>query len=283
MTNIITTNSTPTMRKIDLGDDRKQVWHGSCLDILDHIERSTVSLVFTSPPYPGVEQPEDEYATFPNVDDFGECHDFLEDVWTVCYRLLEDLGRMVVNIYDIPTGAEGMVPNVCEVTNRCLKVGFVLRETYIWQKGASYSPPSGSWPYPKGILSGNTYEPCLVFQKPLQFSQRRKDPSDYPQHIRDASELGSREHGWLMEPVWDIPADRTGRKYGHPFTFPEELARRFIRLYSYAGDTIFDPFLGSGTTVGVASSMGRIGAGTELSQKYIDIIEKRFSQQTLFG
>ena len=249
--------------KIDLGNDLLNAWHGSALDALDIIERSSVSLIITSPPYPGVPQPEEEYATFPDPSDFVECHDFLTDVWSVCYNLLEDLGRLVINIYDIPTGEEGMIPNVSETVNRCLSLGFVLRETYIWVKGASYSPPSGSWPYPKGVLSGNTYEPCLVFQKPLQFSQRRKDPDDCPQSIKDASELGQDEHAWLMDPVWHLPTDRTGRQLGHPFTFPEALISRFIRLYSYAGDAVFDPFLGSGTTIASASKLGRMGLGTE--------------------
>lgn len=262
--------------------DDKLIWQGSCLNALEVIERSSVALIVTSPPYPGVEEPEEEYATFDDPMDFNAFHDFLKDVWKVCFDLLEDQGRLVINLYDIPKGAAGMYPNVAGTIKRCLELGFVLRETYIWHKGASYSPPSGSWPYPKGLLSANTYEPCLVFQKPLQFSQRRHDPSDYPKDVRDASELGPTEHEWLMDPVWKITADREGRKMGHPFTFPEELVHRFVRLYSFAGDRVFDPFLGSGTTVAVAAKDGRIGLGTELSDKYIDICEKRFSQGSLF-
>lgn len=265
-----------------LSEDRAKIWQGDCLNALSVIPRSTMSLIVTSPPYPGVPQPEPDYVTFPNPMAFNEAHDFLEKVWAVCYNLLEDTGRLCVNLYDIPTGETGMYPNVAATIKRCLSLGYVLRETIIWHKGASYSPPSGSWPYPKGLLTANTYEPILVFQKPLQFRQRRKDPSDYPKEVRDASELGPTEHGWLMDPVWKISADREGRKLGHPFTFPTEVPERLIKLYSFVGDSVFDPFVGSGTTVKVAQDLGRVGLGTELSQKYVDICKQRFSQQGLF-
>lgn len=264
-------------------EERKKAYQGSCLDALDVIERSRVSLIVTSPPYPGVAKPEDAYATFPDPKDFNASHDFLGLVWQTCFDLLEDLGRLVVNIYDVPNGEHGMYPNVAAVTKRALAAGFVQREVYIWHKSSSYSPPSGSWPYPKGVLSANTYEPCLVFQKPLMFQQRRKNPSDYPADIKEASILGPEEHAWLMDPIWKIAVDHEGRKLGHPFTYPEELVRRFVRLYSFVGDTVFDPFLGSGTTIAVAAKEGRLGIGTELSDEYADQIRRRFVQNSLFG
>lgn len=268
--------------RLVIDDEYAKIWQANALDAGKLIERSTVSLIITSPPYPGVPQPEGDYVTYPDPMDFNGFHDMLEGIWKVCYDLLEDLGRLCVNIYDIPTGETGMYPNVARVIKSCLGMGFVLREQFIWHKEASYSPPSGSWPYPKGVLSANTYEPILVFQKPLEFRQRRKDPSDYPQDVRDASVLGSEDHGWLMDPVWRITADREGRKLGHPFTYPTELVRRLTRLYSFVGDSVFDPFLGSGTTVAVARDLKRIGLGTELSDKYVDICEKRFGQGALF-
>lgn len=265
-----------------INEERATVYHGNCLDALKVEPRSSVSLIVTSPPYPGVDQPEPDYVTFPDPKNFTDAHDHLEKVWRVCYDLLEDLGRLAINLYDIPTGAEGMYPNVAVTISRCLRIGFVLRETIIWDKGAGYSPPSGSWPYPKGLLTANTYEPVLVFQKPLQFSQRRKDPSDYPKEIRDKSQLGAVEHEWLMNPVWKISADREGRALGHPFTFATELVERLIKLYTFYGDTILDPFLGSGTTVKVASTLGRNGVGFELSEKYINICKNRLAQGSLF-
>lgn len=263
-------------------EKNKNVWQASCLDAAQFIEPSSVSLIVTSPPYPGVDQPEPDYVTFPDPKNFNEAHAFLKDVWEVCFNLLEDKGRLIVNLYDVPTGAGGMYPNVAATVRRCLSIGFVLRETFIWHKGSSYSPPMGSWPYPKGVLSANTYEPCLVFQKPLMFKQRAKDPNDYSEDQRKASELGSDEHEWLMDPIWKISADREGRSMGHPFTYPTELVRRFIRLYSFAGDVVFDPFLGSGTTVAVAAKLGRVGCGTELSDKYVAICKERLNENALF-
>jgi DNA modification methylase len=242
------------------------------------LPRSKTSLIVTSPPYPGVDQPEDDYATFPDPKEFNASHDFLEQVWAVCYDLLEDLGHLCINIYDIPAGAGGMYPNVAGVIRRCLGLGFVLREEFIWAKGPSYSPPSGSWPLPKGVLAANTFEMVLVFQKPLKFSQRRVDPSKIHPEVRAKSELPKEAHGWLMDPVWHIPAEREGRKLGHPFTYPTELVERLIKLYTFWGEMVVDPFVGSGTTVLAAQKLQRQGIGFELSEKYIDICKRRLAQ-----
>jgi modification methylase len=264
--------------------DSVKIVQGDCLKAMQVIEQSSVSLCMTSPPYPGVKQPEEDYVTFADPMAFNSCHDFLEQVWRVCYEALEDLGWLAINLYDIPTGESGMYPNVAATIKRCLDIGYVLRETYIWHKGASYSPPSGSWPYPKGLLSANTYEPILIFQKPLKFSQRRrKQASDYSEEQRQRSTLGPTEHSWLMDPVWKIPAEREGRALGHPFTYPVELCERIIRLYSFSGDRVFDPFVGSGTTCEAARIHGRVGLGFELSSKYIQICKDRFTRQSLFG
>ena len=259
-----------------------KAYYGNCLDAGKVIDRGSVSLVFTSPPYPGVDQPTDNYVTFPDPQDFNSFHDFLHDVWEVCYNLLADEGRLVVNIYDIPKGASGMYPNVARVIKDCLSIGYVLREDYIWHKGASYSPPVGSWPLPKGVLSGNTYEHMIVFQKPLQFAQRKINPKDYPENVKEASTLGATEHAWLMDPVWKIKADHEARKMGHPFPFPIELPERFIKLYTMATDTVFDPFGGAGTTALAAQKLGRHGVITELSKDFIDLIDVRTNQGSMF-
>lgn len=259
-----------------------KAYHANALDAPKVLERSSVSLVVTSPPYPGVNQPTEDYVTFPNPKEFEECHIFLDDIWAVCYLLLADEGRMAVNIYDIPRGPEGMLPNVARVIAGCIRLGFVLREDYIWHKGAAYSPPVGSFPLPKGVLSGNTYEHILVFQKPLQYKARQIKPSDYPDDVKKESLLGEVERGWLNDPVWKIKADRVARKLGHPFPFPEELPMRLIKLYTMAGDTVFDPFGGAGTTGVVAHRHGRHGVVTELSRKFIDeMVEKRTAQGSL--
>jgi DNA modification methylase len=269
--------------RLAVDEENLKIWQANCLDSGKVIERSSVDLVFTSPPYPGVPQPEEEYVTFRDPLDFNSFHDFLRDVWQVCYDLLADSGRLVVNIYDIPTGGEvGMYPNVARVVRDCLGIGFIKREDFIWHKGASYSPPTGSFPLPKGVLTANTYENNIVFQKPIQFKQRRKNPADYPAEIRAKSTLGKVEHGWLMDPVWKIKADTEARKLGHPFPFPRELPERFIKLYTMYGDSVFDPFVGSGTTALAAQKLGRMGLGTELADKYIAMLTKRTDQGSMF-
>lgn len=275
-------NNVQSLPTLAVDEEKVKIYQGNCLRALNVVTRGKVALIATSPPYPGVTQPEAEYVTFEDPLDFNASHDFLQEVWRVCYDLLEDTGRLCVNIYDIPSGAGGMYPNVSATIKRALDVGFVLREEYVWDKMAGYSPPSGSWPYPKGVLSANTFEFILVFQKPLAFSQRRVDPSSIPDAIKKASELGPTEHEWLMNSVWRISADRAGRSLGHPFTFPEDLIERLVKLYTFVGETVLDPFVGSGTTVFVAEKLDRQGIGFELSDKYIDICKGRFGQRGLF-
>lgn len=277
-----TSANSQTMPVAVIEDALAQIYHGNCLLAGSVLPRSKTSLIITSPPYPGVAQPEEDYATFPDPKEFNSSHDFLGEVWRVCWDLLEDLGHLCINIYDIPAGSGGMYPNVAGVIKRCLDIGFVLREEFIWSKGPSYSPPSGSWPMPKGVLAANTFEFILCFQKPLQFSQRRPDPSRVHPDVQASSKLGSVEHGWLMDPVWNISAEREGRKLGHPFTYPTELSERLIRLYTYWGEMVVDPFVGSGTTVLAAQKLGRQGVGFELSEKYIEICRKRFAQGAMF-
>lgn len=259
-----------------------KAYHANCLDAPEVIERSSVSLIVTSPPYPGVEQPTDNYVTFLDPMEVSKSHVFLAEVWKMCYDLLADEGRLAINIYDIPRGPEGMIPNVGITEDICLRIGFVKREDYIWHKGASYRPPSGSWPLPKGVLSGNTYEHILVFQKPLQFSARRIDPSDYPDNIKEASKLDSEAGTWLSDPVWKIKADSEARKLGHPFPFPVDLPERLIKLYTMATDTVFDPFGGAGTTGIAAQKLGRHGIITELSKDFLELIDTRTAQRGLF-
>lgn len=259
----------------------KSYW-GNCLNAPEVIDYSSVSLIVTSPPYPGVEQPTDDYVTFPDPESFRDCHKFLGQVWTMCSTLLADEGRLAINIYDIPKGSDGMFVNVAQTILICQAIGLVLREDFIWDKGASYRPPSGSWPYPKGVLTANTYEHILVFQKPLKFKSRRIDPKDYPEDVKEASKLGKEEGEWLSNPVWKIKADREARTLGHPFPFPPELPERLIKLYTMVGDTVFDPFGGAGTTGIVAQKLGRHGIVTELSKPFLDMIDKRTAQGSFF-
>lgn len=279
----MTSSSESNTPELVVEAENVQLYQGSCLDLLTVIPRSSVTLAIFSPPYPNVDQPEPDYVTFEEPQNFNSSHAFLTEVYRVVYGALQDGGRMVVNISNIHLpGNVGLAPNVAATIKNALQVGFVLREEFIWSKKVPEPLPAGSFPLPCGVLTAGTHESCLVFQKPVAFSQRVRDVSKIPEHIREKSLLGSDAHSWLRDSVWEIRPDNEGRKMGHPFTYPEELPKRFILLYSFYGDTVLDPFSGSGTTLKACQKYGRQGIGFELSDKYVNITKNRFAQASLF-
>jgi DNA modification methylase len=161
-------------------------------------------------------------------------------------------------------------------------LGFKYQERIIWKKPESYikiSRRSGvliQHPYPLYYYPDNVYEDIVVFKKPGKFIPRNKEESKI-----DLNKF-QREKWYLS--VWEItnvlPQDKYS-KYSAPF--PEELARRIITLYSYVGDTVLDPFAGTGTTLKVANELKRNAIGYEIDLELKDVILERVNVNTLFG
>jgi site-specific DNA-methyltransferase (adenine-specific) len=140
---------------------------------------------------------------------------------------------------------------------------------YIWDKRKAVRFSSwGSYPYPPNLLSTMPYEWIIVFSKagkrPRVDSQTKDDSKITHDEFTD----------WVQNSIWDFqPA--SAKQEGHPAPFPEELPRRCIRLYSFKGDTVLDPFAGSGTTLRVARQLGRNSIGFEINQDYRDLIQQK--------
>jgi modification methylase len=221
---------------------------------------NSVHLMVTSPPY-NVGKDYDRDITL------DEYLDFLNRVWRETYRVLVPGGRACINIANL--GRKPYIPLNSFISRGLLDAGFLMRGEIIWNKGASASPSTawGSWLSPANPTLRDVHEYILVFSK-LGFS--RKNSGKKGTISRD-------EFLELTKSVWTFPAV-SARSVGHPAPFPLELPHRLIQLYTFAGDIVLDPFMGSGQTALAALQSGRRYLGYEVETDYVRLAEKRIRQ-----
>jgi modification methylase len=221
---------------------------------------NSVHLMVTSPPY-NVGKDYDRDITL------DEYLDFLNRVWRETYRVLVPGGRACINIANL--GRKPYIPLNSFIIQGLLDAGFLMRGEIIWNKGASASPSTawGSWRSPANPTLRDVHEYILVFSK-MSFS--RKNSGKKATISRD-------EFLELTKSVWTFPAV-SARSVGHPAPFPLELPHRLIELYTFAGDIILDPFMGSGQTALAALQGDRHYLGYELEADYVRLAEKRIKQ-----
>jgi DNA modification methylase len=151
--------------------------------------------------------------------------------------------------------------------DRCEKVGFIFKRDIIWHKTNGVKAHFGTYPYPGGILLNNMHEFVLEFQKPAPRGKAKYEHVTAEQ--REASRL-SKEF-WLNlknSDVWLLRPQLSGNGRRHVAPFPLELPERLIRAYTFVGETVLDPFLGSGTTLLAAARLERNGLGYEINPHY---------------
>jgi len=224
-----------------------------------HVPDASVALAFTSPPY-NVGKDYDADLSL------SEYLDLITRVGREVYRVLKPGGRYVVNIANL--GRQPYVPLHAYFYARHMEIGFLPAGEIIWRKGKGMSNSCawGTWLSAKAPRLRDIHEYLLVFVKE-RFSRPDQGESDI-----------SREEflvGTLS--VWDIPPE-SARRVGHPAPFPVELAERVIRLFSYKGDIVLDPFNGSGTTCVAAKRTGRHYIGYDVDPEYCALAERRLSQ-----
>jgi len=243
---------------------------------MKEVEDSSVSLVLTSPPY--YNAPFDFPDLFPSYADYLS---LLNEVGKEIFRVLEG-GRVAVFVTaDVRIHGE-LYPIVADLIKIMQSLGFKYQERIIWEKPEGYiriSRRSGvliQHPYPLYYYPDNVYEDIVVFKKPGKFIPRNEEESKI-----DVNKF-QREKWYLS--VWEITNVLPNNKYSkYTAPFPEELARRIITLYSYVGDTVLDPFAGTGTTLKVANELKRNAIGYEIDLELKDIILERIGVNTLFG
>jgi modification methylase len=254
---------------------------------LDWIASDSVHLVLTSPPYWTLK----EYPANENqlglVSDYEKFHDELDKVWRHCYRVLVPGGRLVCVVGDVCLsrrrhGRHMVMPLHADIVVRCRKIGFDNLNPIFWYKisNAAFEVENGS-----GGFLGKPYEPNGIIKNDMEFILMLRKSGGYRQpseEQRNWSRLSKDEHHDWFQQIWTIPGESTR---AHPAPYPEELAYRLVRMFSFTGDTVLDPFMGSGTTILAAAKCGRNGIGVEIDPSYFAKAKGRLraTPQSLFA
>lgn len=204
------------------------------------------------------------------IADYDRFHDELEKVWQHCFRVLVPGGRLVCVVGDVclsrrKHGRHMVMPMHADIVVRCRRIGFDNLSPIFWYKisNASYEVENGS------SFLGKPYEPNAIIKNDVEFILMLRKPGGYRQPTdeqRKASKLTEEEHQRWFQQVWNnVPGESTR---DHPAPFPEELAYRLVRMFSFVGDTVLDPFMGLATTLVAAARCGRNGIGVEVEASY---------------
>jgi site-specific DNA-methyltransferase (adenine-specific) len=219
---------------------------------------ASVHLMVTSPPY-NVGKDYDEDLS---MDEFRA---FLKRVWAETYRVLVPGGRACINVANL--GRKPYIPLHAMLIADMLDLGFLMRGEIIWDKGASASSSTawGSWQSAANPTLRDTHEYILVFSKG-SFRREKVDGRE--------STISKEEFLEFTKSVWTFGAE-SAKKIGHPAPYPVELPYRLIQLYTFSGEVILDPFMGSGQTALAALKAGRHFVGYEVNEEYLKLAEKR--------
>jgi site-specific DNA-methyltransferase (adenine-specific) len=263
-----------THHKIINGDSRQ----------MTELSDNSVHLIITSPPYWQLK----DYGTENQIgfhDSYETYTNNLNLVWKECYRTLHNGCRLCVNIGDqfaraVYYGRYKVIPIREEIIKFCENIGFDYMGAIIWQKVTTSNTTGGgvqmgSYPYPRNGILKLDYEFILVFKK----------LGEAPKHTKEQKELSimtAEEWNTFFAGHWNFAGTRQN---GHIAMFPEELPRRLIKMFSFVGETILDPFAGSGTTSLAAKHLDRNSVIFEINPEFIPIIKEKLevNQSDIYG
>ena len=231
---------------------------------LDMIEDEVVDLVICSPPY-------NVGKKYKNHNDALPLEDYLKllrDVWVECRRVLRPGGRICVNVAGVDR--QPYLPLQSYITQQLIELGFLMRGEVIWDKAASVgvSTAWGSWRSPSNPTLRDVHEYIMVFCKEQFRLEQTKGETD----------LTSEEFTALTRSTWTFPTE-SANKVGHPAPFPVELPRRLIKLYSWPGALVLDPFCGSGSTCVAAAQLDRLWIGADVDPTYVELARRRVAEE----
>ncbi len=264
----------PTKHLLRQGDARS----------LDFIATESVHLVVTSPPYWTLKVYRESEGQMGAIAGYDEFLTELDRVWAHCYRVLVPGGRLVCVVGDVclsrkkNNGRHTVVPLHAAIQERCRGMNFDNLSPIIWHKisNAAYeSSKSG------GGFLGKPYEPNAVIKNDIEFLLMQRKPGGYRSPSlaeRLLSVISAADHQKWFQQIWTGVTGASTRK--HPAPYPVELAERLIKMYSFVGDTVLDPFLGTASTTVAAARSGRNSIGVEIDSMYLEMAYQRVESET---
>src|SRR3990170_3305217 len=257
-------NSLKTTHKIITGDSRQ----------MNLLADKSIHLVITSPPYWQLKDYGDENQIGYN-DSYENYINNLNLVWKECHRVLHTGCRLCINIGDqfarsVYYGRYKIIPIRTEIIKFCETIGFDYMGAIIWQKATTMNTTGGatimgSFPYPRNGIIKLDYEFILIFKK-------LGEAPIVSREVKEKSKMSKEEWNQYFTGHWNFSGAKQDK---HLAMYPEELPKRLIKMFSFVGDTILDPFLGSGTTTLAAKNLDRNSIGYEINNNYIPIIKEK--------
>lgn len=242
----------------------------------EQVADNSVALLVTSPPYFTGKEYETDMAAGHVPSSYVEYLEMLRDVLAVCLRKLEPGGRMAVNVANLGRKPyRSLSSDVIAILQD--ELCMLLRGEVIWQKarGAGGSCAWGSFRSPQNPVLRDVTERVIIASKG-RFDRAVKRSDREAAGLPSEPTIETDEFLGATLDVWEIPSERATR-VGHPAPFPVGLPRRLIELYTYRGDLVLDPFVGSGTTALAALESGRHYVGFDTEQEYIELAEQRLA------
>jgi site-specific DNA-methyltransferase (adenine-specific) len=265
----IVQTTTTTSHVLHNGDARELGW----------IPDASVHLVVTSPPYWTLKEYRDHPGQLGHVEEYEDFHRELEKVWSHAYRVLVPGGRLVCVVGDVclsrrENGRHVVMPLHADIIVRARRIGLDNLNPIIWHKiaNANYEVENGS------SFLGKPYEPNAIIKNDIEFILMLRKPGGYrkpTESQRRASKLTKEEHQEWFRQIWTLPGASTRE---HPAPYPVDLAYRLVRMFSFVGDTVLDPFLGTGSTTIAAIRGGRSSIGNELDPTYLKLAKEKVEE-----
>lgn len=259
-----------TTHRLVTGDSRE----------MGFLQNESIHLVVTSPPYWNLKQYPDRIGQLGNTVNYEAFLEELCKVFAECYRVLVPGGRMVCVVGDVclsrrEHGRHRIMPLHADTTVMCRKIGFDNLNPIIWHKisNATFEVNNGT------KFLGKPYEPNAIIKNDIEFILMQRKPGGYrkpTEEQRRLSKLSKQEYDAWFRQFWVIPGASTRR---HPAPFPNELAYRLVRMFSFVGDTVLDPFVGTGTTMVASLKACRSSIGVDVDPGYVEMARLRLQKE----
>lgn len=257
-----------TAQKLYLGDARRMTALGD----------ESAHLAITSPPYFNAKMySQNDAEDLGNIHDLEEWFSQIGQVWGEVFRVLQGGRKFFLNIMNLPVKNQNSYRTLNlmgKSIDLCEQIGFIFKRDIVWHKTNGVRAHFGTYPYPGGILLNNMHEFILEFQKPQKSGAKKY--AHIGEKAREQSKLN--KEFWLSlknSDVWVMKPEKSGDNRSHVAPFPLELPMRLIKAYSFVGETVLDPFCGSGTTLIAAAAEHRNGVGYELNKIFLQLAKQQ--------